>query len=248
MVLYFNTRLIKSHLLTIFLGAYHYHQPLMKSAVLLPAQKRFAVGKILCLGQNYAKHAKEMGSSSPASPIIFLKPSTAIIENGESIVLPKMSNDVQHEVELTILLGARGKNIPQSKAFDCVAGYGVGLDMTMRDRQKEAKAEGNPWSVAKGFDTSAALSPFVPKESVENPNDLEIRLSVNGKERQHSNTSNMIYKIDFIIAFLSTIFTLEEGDVIYTGTPEGVGKVVAGDLIEAEIPGVGKLQHAVISG
>jgi 2-keto-4-pentenoate hydratase/2-oxohepta-3-ene-1,7-dioic acid hydratase in catechol pathway len=148
---------------------------------------------------------------------------------------------------LTVLIGKKGKNIPQSKAFNHIAGYGIGLDMTMRDRQKEAKAAGNPWSIAKGFDTSAPLSPFISKDQVNNPDNLEITLSVNGKERQHSNTSNMIYKIDYIIAFLSSIFTLEEGDVIYTGTPEGVGKVVAGDVIEAEIPGVGKLRHAVVS-
>jgi 5-carboxymethyl-2-hydroxymuconate isomerase len=205
------------------------------------------VGKILCLGQNYAKHAKEMGAAAPTSPIIFLKPSTAIIENGEAIVLPTISDDVHHEVELTVLLGKQGKDIPQSKAFDYVAGYGIGLDMTMRDRQKEAKAAGNPWSIAKGFDTSAPLSPFISKDNVNGPDNFEITLSVNGKERQHSNTSNMIYKIDYIIAFLSSIFTLEEGDVIYTGTPEGVGKVVAGDVIEAEIPGIGKLRHAVVA-
>ena len=220
----------------------------MKIVTLLPSHKKLTVGKILCLGQNYANHAKEMGGTPPTSPIIFLKPSTAIIENGDAIVLPKMSEDVHHEVELTVLLGKHGKNIPQSKALDYVEGYGIGLDMTMRDRQKEARAAGNPWSIAKGFDTSAPLSPFIYKSLVTNPDNLEIMLSVNGKERQHSNTSNMIYKIDYIIAFLSSIFTLEEGDVIYTGTPEGVGKVVAGDVIEAEIPGIGKLHHPVISG
>ena len=219
----------------------------MKSVTLLPSRNQYVVGKILCLGQNYAKHAKEMGSAAPSTPIIFLKPSTAIIENGDAIVLPTISDDVHHEVELTVLIGKQGKDISQSKAFDHVAGYGIGLDMTMRDRQKEAKAAGNPWSIAKGFDTSAPLSPFISKDQVNNPDNLEITLSVNGKERQHSNTSNMIYKIDYIIAFLSSIFTLEEGDVIYTGTPEGVGKVVAGDVIEAEIPGVGKLRHAVVS-
>ncbi len=219
----------------------------MNVVTLLPSRKKYTVGKILCLGQNYANHAKEMGAAAPSSPIIFLKPPTAIIENGDAIVLPKISDDVHHEVELTVLLGKRGKNIPQSKALEYVDGYGIGLDMTMRDRQKEARAAGNPWSIAKGFDTSAPLSPFISKSFVSDPNNLEIILSVNSKERQHSNTSNMIYKIDHIIAFLSSIFTLEEGDVIYTGTPEGVGRVVAGDVIDAEIPGIGKLRHSVIS-
>lgn len=219
----------------------------MNEVTLLPSGKKFHVGKILCLGQNYANHAKEMGSTAAASPIIFLKPSTAIIENGEPIVIPEMSQDVHHEVELTVLLGKRGKNIPRSGAFDYVEGYGAGLDMTMRDRQKEAKAAGNPWAIAKGFDTSAPLSPFVPKSQVADPHHLDITLHVNGKLCQKSNTSEMIFKIDEIISFLSTIFTLEAGDVIYTGTPEGVGKVSAGDLIDAEIDGVGKLRHPVVS-
>ena len=219
----------------------------MSVVTLLPPGKKYSVGKILCLGQNYADHAKEMGSKAPSSPIIFLKPSTAIIENGQPIVLPQMSKDVHHEVELTVLLGKRGKNIPRENAYEFVEGYGIGLDMTMRDLQKEAKAAGNPWSIAKGFDTSAPLSPFTPKKSIKDPDNLEITLSVNGTECQRSNTSNMIFKIDFIIAFLSTIFTLEEGDVIYTGTPEGVGRVSAGDVIDAEISGVGKLHHPVIA-
>ena len=219
----------------------------MSEVTLLPSGKRFHVGKILCLGQNYANHAKEMGSAAPASPIIFLKPSTAIIENGEPIVIPQLSQEVHHEVELTVLIGRKGKNISRSGAYDYVEGYGVGLDMTMRDRQKEAKAAGNPWAIAKGFDTSAPLSPFVPKSQVADPHHLDITLHVNGTLRQHSNTSQMIFKIDEIISFLSAIFTLEAGDVIYTGTPEGVGKVSAGDFIEAGIDGVGKLHHAVVS-
>jgi len=219
----------------------------MHAVSLLPSHKKYTVGKILCLGQNYASHAKEMGGKPSTTPIIFLKPSSAIIGDGDPIILPKISNDVHHEVELTVLIGKSGKNIPQSHAYEYVEGYGIGLDMTMRDRQKEAKNAGNPWSIAKGFDTSAALSPFVSKALVNDPHALEITLKVNGQIRQHSNTSNMIFKIDFILAFLSSIFTLEEGDVIYTGTPEGVGPVVSGDTVEAEIPGVGSLHHLVVS-
>lgn len=219
----------------------------MHAVSLFPSHKKFTVGKILCLGQNYASHAKEMGGKPSTTPIIFLKPSSAIIGDGDPIVLPKISNDVHHEVELTVLIGRKGKNIPQSRAYEYVEGYGIGLDMTMRDKQKEAKNAGNPWSIAKGFDTSAALSAFVPKALVKDPHALEIMLKVNGQIRQHSNTSNMIFSIDFILAFLSSIFTLEEGDVIYTGTPEGVGAVVSGDTIEAEIPGVGSLHHLVVT-
>lgn len=219
----------------------------MSTVSLLPSRKKYTVGKILCLGQNYANHAKEMGGSPSSTPIIFLKPSTAIIDDGEPIVLPRLSHEVHHEVELTVLIGKRGKNIPQSEAYEYVEGYGIGLDMTMRDKQIEAKKAGNPWSIAKGFDTSAPLSAFVPRLLVKDPHTLEIMLSVNGQKRQHSNTSNMIFKIDVIISFLSSIFTLEEGDIIYTGTPEGVGKVVAGDVIDAEITGVGTLRHTVVS-
>lgn len=219
----------------------------MSTVSLLSSGKKYTVGKILCLGQNYARHAEEMGANPPRVPIIFLKPSSAIIENGAQIVLPRISADVQHEVELTVLIGKRAKNISQEAAYEFVEGYGVGLDMTMRDVQREAKNAGNPWAVAKGFDTSAPLSAFVPKANVGDPHSLEIALSVNGQRRQHSNTSDMIFKIDFIVSYLSSIFTLEEGDVIYTGTPEGVGKVVAGDVIEAEIRGVGSLHHPVVA-
>ena len=219
----------------------------MNTVTLLPSGQKFAVGKILCLGQNYADHAKEMGGTPSTTPIIFLKPSTAIIANGVPIVLPALSNDVHHEVELTVLIGKTGKNIPKSEALSYVAGYGVGLDMTMRDKQREAKSGGNPWSIAKGFDTSAPLSPFIPASQVPDPHALEIMLSVNGVQRQHSTTAKMIFRLDAIISLLSTVFTLEEGDVIYTGTPEGVGKVVAGDVIDAQIPGVGILRHAVIA-
>jgi acylpyruvate hydrolase len=217
----------------------------MKKTVLLPGNKEFRLNNIYCVGKNYADHAKEMGGEVPTEPIIFLKPTSAVIENGTPIILPKISKNVHHEVELTVLIGKHGKNIPQSDAMEYVAGYGVGLDMTMRDKQNEAKKGGNPWSIAKGFDTSAPLSPFIEKANIPDPHDLEISLKVNGKERQHSNTKNMIFRIDVLVSFLSSIFTLEEGDIIYTGTPEGVSQVVSGDVLDAEIPGIGKIHHMV---
>ncbi len=217
----------------------------MKTITLLPSNKKIRANNIFCVGQNYTEHAKEMGGIPQKEPIIFLKPTSAIIENGQNIVIPKMSNNVHHEVELTVLIGKQGKNIPQSEALNYVAGYGVGLDMTMRDKQSEAKKAGNPWAVAKGFDTSAALSLFIEASKVSDPQNLEIKLTVNGSLRQHSNTKNMIYTIDVLISFLSSVFTLEEGDIIYTGTPEGVAQVFAGDVLNAEIPGVGSLQHSV---
>jgi 2-keto-4-pentenoate hydratase/2-oxohepta-3-ene-1,7-dioic acid hydratase in catechol pathway len=199
----------------------------MKTITLLPSNKKIRANNIFCVGQNYTEHAKEMGGVPQKEPIIFLKPTSAIIEDGQNIVIPKMSNNVHHEVELTVLIGKQGKNIPQSEAMKYVAGYGVGLDMTMRDKQSEAKKAGNPWAVSKGFDTSAALSPFVEASNISNPQNLEIKLTVNGTLRQHSSTKNMIYTIDVLISYLSTVFTLEEGDIIYTGTPEGVAQVFA---------------------
>ncbi len=218
----------------------------MKTLTLLPSNKKIRANNIFCVGQNYADHAKEMGGVPQKEPIIFLKPTSAIIENGQNIIIPKMSTNVHHEVELTVLIGRQGKNIPQFEALKYVAGYGVGLDMTMRDKQSEAKKSGNPWTISKGFDTSAALSSFIESSKISDPQNLEIMLNVNGNERQHSNTKNMIYTIDVLISFLSTVFTLEEGDIIYTGTPEGVAQVLSGDILNAEIPGVGTIQHSVI--
>lgn len=219
----------------------------MKYATLLPSNKKIPINTIFCVGQNYAEHAKEMGSSVAASPVIFLKPSNAVIENGTPILLPKLSNNVHHEVELTVLIGKGGRNIPKSDAMKHVAGYGVGLDMTMRDVQLAAKKSGNPWSIAKGFFTSAPLSSFVEASQISNPHDLEISLKVNGVERQKTNTSKMNFKVDDLIAFLSSVFSLEEGDIIYTGTPEGVAQVVAGDTLEAEISHIGKIVHTVVT-
>ncbi|MFZ4619679.1 MAG: fumarylacetoacetate hydrolase family protein [Bacteroidota bacterium] len=217
----------------------------MKTILLLPQNKEIRINNIFCVGKNYADHAKEMGGEVPKEPIIFLKPTSAVISNGEAITIPAMSSNVHHEVELTVLIGKHGKNIPLNEAMSYVAGYGVGLDMTMRDKQSEAKKGGNPWTISKGFDTSAALSPFVEASSVPDPHNAEIILHVNGKERQHSNTKHMIFRIDVLISFLSSIFTLEEGDIIYTGTPEGVAQVISGDMLEAEIPGIGKIHHPV---
>ena len=218
----------------------------MKFTELLPAKQQIRINNIFCVGKNYADHAKEMGGEVPKEPIIFLKPTSAVISNCMPIRIPSMSSNVHHEVELTVLIGKHGKDIPVSEAMSYVAGYGVGLDMTMRDKQNEAKKGGNPWTISKGFDTSAALSPFVAAASVPDPHNVEIILNVNGKERQHSNTKNMIFRIDVLIAFLSSIFTLEEGDIIYTGTPEGVAQVVSGDRLNAEIPGIGAIQHSVL--
>lgn len=217
----------------------------MKYATLLPSNRKIPINTIFCVGQNYAEHAKEMGSAVAETPVIFLKPSNAVIESGTPILLPEMSTNVHHEVELTILIGKGGRNIPKSEAMKHVAGYGIGLDMTMRDVQLAAKKSGTPWSVAKGFYTSAPLSSFIEASQISDPYQLEILLKVNGIERQRTSTSNMNFKVDELIVFLSSVFSLEEGDIIYTGTPEGVAPVVTGDVLEAEIPGMIKIHHRV---
>jgi 2-keto-4-pentenoate hydratase/2-oxohepta-3-ene-1,7-dioic acid hydratase in catechol pathway len=203
------------------------------------------VGKILCLGQNYAAHAKQMKADTPTVPVVFLKPSTALLDTGGTVRLPVMSRDVHHEVEMVIVIGKSGSRIDTRQAMDVVAGYAVGLDMTMRDVQADAKKRGHPWAVAKGFDTSAPLSPAVPKDLIADPHTLDISLRVNGSIRQSSNTGLMLFRVPDIIAYLSSVFTLEEGDLIFTGTPEGVGPVRPGDILEATLQSVGSLKVKV---
>jgi 2-keto-4-pentenoate hydratase/2-oxohepta-3-ene-1,7-dioic acid hydratase in catechol pathway len=199
------------------------------------------VGKLLCLGHNYREHAREMGSPEEELPVVFLKPASAVIHDGGEVVIPEFSQEAHHEVELVVVIGEGGKHIPEAEAFSRVAGYAVGLDMTLRDVQAKAKRAGHPWTIAKGFDTSAPLSLAVERSRVSDPHALEMTLRVNGAMRQHASTSEMIFHIDRTLAYLSTIFTLEPGDLVFTGTPAGVGRVVSGDVLEAEITEVGTL-------
>ncbi|MDI6767317.1 MAG: fumarylacetoacetate hydrolase family protein [Bacteroidota bacterium] len=219
----------------------------MKTIKIKNKDNEFPVGKILCLGRNYIEHAKEMKAEIPSKPVVFLKPSSAIIRNGENIIIPNISKELHHEVELVIVIGSGGKNIPAKDADDHILGYAVGLDMTLRDVQNEAKTKGLPWTVAKGFDTSAPISDIIEKDKISDPQNLAIMCKVNGAIRQKSSTSNMIFSIQTVIEYLSSIFTLETGDLIFTGTPEGVGLVNSGDIIEAEIEGFIKISHPVIT-
>ncbi len=207
----------------------------MAAASLIGSGEILEVRKIFCIGRNYADHAKEMSTPVPESPVFFLKPATAVVPNGGVVSRPAISDDLHHEVEMTVLIGRGGKNISKGNALNHVAGYGIGLDMTLRDIQSEAKKKGLPWTLAKGFDTSAPMSDFVPADQVANPHDLGLRLDVNNISRQQSNTSNFIFKLDELIAYISQFFTLERGDVIFTGTPEGVAPVRSGDVLEARL-------------
>jgi len=217
----------------------------MKSIRLQGSGKNIEVRKIFCLGKNYAEHAKEMHSEIPTTPVVFLKPSTAILINSEDIVIPKISHEPHHEVELIVAIGREGKNIKASHAYDYVLGYGIGLDMTLRDVQNEAKRKGNPWTVSKGFDTSAPVSDIIPKSNIPDPHKLTVRCTVNSNIRQEGSTGDMIFSIPAVIEYLSSLFTLEPGDIIFTGTPEGVGPVHDGDRITAELVGHISIAHTI---
>jgi 2-keto-4-pentenoate hydratase/2-oxohepta-3-ene-1,7-dioic acid hydratase in catechol pathway len=197
--------------------------------------EELVVGKILCLGRNYRAHAAEMGSEVPTEPVVFLKPPTALLEEGEPIRLPTFSKEIHHEVEMVLLIGREGRDIPREEALEYVIGYGVGLDLTARDLQAEAKKKGLPWTLAKGFDGSAPLSRFVRADEVADPGALDLELRVNGVVRQSSNTSLLVFPVDDLIMRLSRWFTLSVGDLIFTGTPEGVGPIGPGDRLEARL-------------
>lgn len=190
------------------------------------------VQTIYCIGRNYANHAKEMGSDIPEKPLVFLKPTGTVCYKNTVIQLPDESKDVHFEAEIVVAISKTGKNIPQNEALDYIAGIGPGIDFTARDIQREAKKKGHPWSVAKGFDQFAPIGEFVPVSEIENPENLDIKLFQNGFIKQHGNSSEMIFPINQLISYLSGIFTLYPGDLIFTGTPAGVGPVQTGDILE----------------
>jgi 2-keto-4-pentenoate hydratase/2-oxohepta-3-ene-1,7-dioic acid hydratase in catechol pathway len=217
----------------------------MKTVQLSGCIEGLPIGKILCIGRNYVDHIKELGNEMPDRPIIFMKPASCVIGEGEQIIIPAYSSDCHHEAELALLIGIGGKDITPDRAMDHVAGYGVAIDLTLRDVQAEQKKKGLPWEIAKGFDTACPLSSFVPAASVTDPQDLRITLSVNGAARQDGSTALMIHRMPELISYLSSIFTLEPGDLILTGTPAGVGPIKSGDRVVAEIAQVGKLSVTV---
>lgn len=210
-------------------------------------KKRLQVSKILCLGLNYDDHISEMKSNKPEEPVIFMKPSSAIIHNNKNIILPKISNDIHHEVEILIVIGKKCKNISKENALNYIEGFAVGLDLTLRDIQKKAKEKGQPWTVSKGFDTSAPISNIIKRKDIKDLNNLEIKLWINNHLKQHGNSKNMIFKFDEIISYLSNIFTLNRGDIIFTGTPSGVGPIKEGDILRAELSGYTDLNVKVKS-
>src|SRR5438093_1096517 len=210
--------------------------------------------KIVCLGLNYRDHAIESGATIPREPILFSKYATALIGPGEAIVLPSVSQEVDYEAELVIVVGKRGRNVRSAAAMSYVAGYTIGHDVSARDWQ--LKKEGKQWMVGKTFDTFAPTGPvLVTADEVPDPHALPIRLRLNGAVMQDSNTRQMIFSVGFVISYLSQVFTLEPGDLIFTGTPPGVGFarkppvfLKGGDVVEVEIAGLGILRNSVVQG
>ena len=202
----------------------------------------FPVRRIYCVGRNYAAHAREMGFDPDREPpFFFTKPADAIVPDGSVLDYPMATENLHHEIELVVAIGTGGSNIAEDMALEHVYGYAVGLDMTRRDQQIAAREKGRPWCVGKAFDHSAPISEIRPAAEIGHPSNARIWLDVNGETRQDSNLTHLIWNIPETIAYLSGLFQLEPGDLIYSGTPEGVGAVGSGDKLSGGVDGVGTL-------
>lgn len=193
--------------------------------------------KIIAIGRNYAEHAKELNNPIPDKPVIFLKPDTALLKDNKPFYIPDFSSDIHYELEVVLKICKEGKHIAEKFADKYFEEIGLGIDFTARDIQAVHKAKGLPWELAKAFDHSAAVSNFIPKTEFKNLNDLDFELKINSETRQNGNTKNILFSFEQIIAFVSQYITLKKGDLIFTGTPEGVGQVKQGDLLEAWLQG-----------
>jgi 2-keto-4-pentenoate hydratase/2-oxohepta-3-ene-1,7-dioic acid hydratase in catechol pathway len=209
--------------------------PLAEVRLIAPCEP----SKIVCVGRNYVEHAKELGNEVPKVPLIFMKPPSSIIPNGGTIVLPPQSSQVEHEAELVVVIGKRGRNVTTENAKKYIFGYTVGNDVTARDLQK---IDGQ-WTRAKGFDTFCSFGPWIDTEF--DPADAVVTCRVNGQMRQMASTRDMVFNVGTLIAYISSIMTLEPGDLIFTGTPAGVGELKNGDEVLVEIEGLGALKNPV---
>ncbi|MBC7637067.1 MAG: fumarylacetoacetate hydrolase family protein [Acetobacteraceae bacterium] len=207
----------------------------------------FPVRRVFCVGRNYAAHAREMGSDPDRElPFFFCKPADALVINGADMPYPPMSKDLHHEMELVVAIGTGGANIAEADALGHVWGYAAGLDMTRRDLQNAAKKEGKPWDMGKGFDRSAPIGMMIRAADLADPTKGLIELKVNGAVRQTSDLSLLIWSVAETIAYLSKLVTLAPGDLIYTGTPEGVAAVQRGDVLEGVVAGVGTIRTKIV--
>jgi fumarylpyruvate hydrolase len=203
----------------------------------------FPVGRIFCIGRNYAEHAVEMGHDPDREPpFFFAKPPNAVVPDGSELDFPVGTEDLHHEIELVVALGVGGRDVPADRALDLVHGYAVGLDMTRRDIQAVAKKAGRPWDMAKGFDESAPCSALRPAAEIGHPSSGAIWLEVNGERRQEGDLAQQIWSVPEALAYLSTLVALRPGDLLMTGTPAGVGAVQPGDRLSGHIDGIGDLR------
>jgi fumarylpyruvate hydrolase len=224
--------------------SYLFDPPAVTSAPVEGQEALFPVRRILCVGRNYAAHRREMGGDDREPPFFFAKPADAIVPPGKDVAYPPKTANLHHEIELVVALKAGGKDVPVERALDLVLGYAVGVDMTRRDLQNAARDKGQPWDASKGFDASAPISAIKPWTGPAPQG--RIALTVNGEARQGASLADMIWAVPEIIAEASKLWTLAAGDLIYTGTPEGVGPLVRGDTVAGEVEGVGRLSFKVV--
>ncbi|HRI26632.1 MAG TPA: fumarylacetoacetate hydrolase family protein [Chitinophagales bacterium] len=201
--------------------------------------------KIFCIGRNYAQHAKELGNAIPDEPIIFAKPPTALLKDGAPFYHPDFSDDIHHEAEIVVRIAKNGKHIDPKFAHKYYDHLTIGIDFTARDLQSRLKTKGHPWEIAKGFDGSAPIGQFVALSTLPAVNNIGFTLLKNGQPVQNGNTANLLFDFDTIISYISKFFTIQQGDLIFTGTPEGVGRVQIGDVLEGFI-GEQKLLHCEV--
>jgi len=219
----------------------------MKSIIIKGSNKEITIGKVVCVGRNYADHAKEMGNDIPDKfPLVFMKTATCMINSGENVVHPDYSENLHHEIELVLLVGKTVKNATLEESQNAIAGYAVGLDMTLRDLQFKAKDKGEPWTFAKIFDTSGVISNFVSVDEYSLTGNERIYLSVNGEIRQDATIGLMLFNSAQIIKNISSRMTLEAGDLIFTGTPAGVSRVVKGDKLLGGIENIGEIETTIV--
>jgi len=222
-------------------------EPKVNSIPVEGDNRRFPVNRIYCVGRNYADHAREMGHDPDREPpFFFMKPATSIVTDGKDMQYPSLTQDLHHEIEMVVAIGIGGSNIAPSDALNHVWGYGVGLDMTRRDLQGEAKKMGRPWDTGKAFDESAPCSSLVPVSQCGHPAKGLINLKVNGVVKQEGDLAMMIWNVPDTIAYLSTLFALEPGDLIFSGTPAGVAAVKKGDVLEGFVAGLPILKTLVV--
>lgn len=224
--------------------------PPCPSVAIAQDARRFPVRRIFCIALNYAAHAREMGKepakdASVEPPFFFTKPADAVVQSGATIPYPTLTNDLHHEIELVAALGRGGTDISAARALDCVFGYAVGIDLTRRDLQTAARNAGRPWDMSKGFDHSAPIGAIRPVAEIGHPTRGRISLSVNGVLRQAGDLSDLIWSIPHIIAALSRNVALAPGDLIFTGTPSGVGPLLPGDQVEGEVEHVGSVAVSI---